>query len=192
MPAAVTDADRRTYRRDGVVALRGVLPTTLVEALAGPVEQALADATTTTDLTAMGDALTGDADDDPSRGRFRSGVDHWRHSVNLIESVRTLGMTVAELDAAYDAAVERVEQAVHDLAQPLAYTPVEPPTPDDDLPTLESTMGNGTYQRAVEVAKEHVIAGDIFQVVLAQRYDLQLDADPFDVYRVLRQVNPSP
>ena len=48
------------------------------------------------------------------------------------------------------------------------------------------------YQQAVEVAKEHIVAGDIFQVVLAQRYDLDLDADPFDVYRVLRQVNPSP
>ena len=42
------------------------------------------------------------------------------------------------------------------------------------------------------MAKEHILAGDIFQVVLAQRYDLDLDADPFDVYRVLRQVNPSP
>ena len=46
--------------------------------------------------------------------------------------------------------------------------------------------------RAVEVAKEHILAGDIFQVVLAQRFDLDLGADPFDVYRVLRQVNPSP
>ncbi|MDQ3978312.1 MAG: anthranilate synthase component I family protein, partial [Actinomycetota bacterium] len=46
--------------------------------------------------------------------------------------------------------------------------------------------------RAVEVAKEHIRAGDIFQVVLSQRFDLDLDADPFDVYRVLRQVNPSP
>src|SRR5207344_485941 len=45
---------------------------------------------------------------------------------------------------------------------------------------------------AVEVAKEHILAGDIFQVVLAQRFDLDLQADPFDVYRVLRQVNPSP
>ena len=42
------------------------------------------------------------------------------------------------------------------------------------------------------MAKEHILAGDIFQVVLAQRFDLDLDADPFDVYRVLRQVNPSP
>jgi anthranilate synthase component 1 len=53
-------------------------------------------------------------------------------------------------------------------------------------------MGGGMYQRAVEVAKEHILAGDIFQVVIAQRYDIQLDADPFDFYRVLRQVNPSP
>ena len=53
-------------------------------------------------------------------------------------------------------------------------------------------MPDGMYQRAVEVAKEYILEGDIFQVVLAQRYDVELDADPFDVYRVLRQVNPSP
>ena len=53
-------------------------------------------------------------------------------------------------------------------------------------------MPDGTYQRAVEVAKEYIVAGDIFQVVLAQRYDIELEADPFDFYRVLRQVNPSP
>jgi anthranilate synthase component 1 len=53
-------------------------------------------------------------------------------------------------------------------------------------------MGSGEYEAAVEVAKEHIRAGDIFQVVLAQRFDFELDADPFDVYRVLRQINPSP
>jgi anthranilate synthase component 1 len=53
-------------------------------------------------------------------------------------------------------------------------------------------MGLHAYGQAVEVAKEHILAGDIFQVVLAQRFELDLDADPFDVYRVLRQVNPSP
>ena len=78
------------------------------------------------------------------------------------------------------------------LARPLPYLPVEPPSPDDVLPEVKSSMPDGLYQQAVEVAKEHIVAGDIFQVVLAQRYDLQLDAEPFDVYRVLRQVNPSP
>ena len=53
-------------------------------------------------------------------------------------------------------------------------------------------MASDTYCRAVEVAKEHILAGDVFQVVLAQRFDFDLDAHPFDLYRVLRQVNPSP
>jgi anthranilate synthase component 1 len=53
-------------------------------------------------------------------------------------------------------------------------------------------MGTTAYRAAVDVAKEHILAGDIFQVVLAQRFDFDLDADPFDFYRVLRQVNPSP
>ena len=66
------------------------------------------------------------------------------------------------------------------------------PTPRDPLPEVRSTVGSKRYGEAVDVAKEHILAGDIFQVVLSQRFDLDLGADPFDVYRVLRQVNPSP
>src|SRR5436190_5866602 len=121
-----------------------------------------------------------------------AAFDHWRQRVYLIESVPVLGLAGAALDDAYDAAARRVEQASADLARPLGYAPVAPPDPGEVLPETRSTMPNGMYQQAVEVAKEHIRAGDIFQVVLAQRYDLELDADPFDVYRVLRQVNPSP
>jgi anthranilate synthase component 1 len=121
-----------------------------------------------------------------------AAFDHWRQRVVLIESVLTLGLDADALDLAYDAAVRRVQRAVDDLAQPLAYVPVSPPVPGETLPVARSSMGGGDYQRAVEVAKEHILAGDIFQVVLSQRYDLDLEADPFDVYRVLRQVNPSP
>jgi anthranilate synthase component 1 len=53
-------------------------------------------------------------------------------------------------------------------------------------------MPAGRYQEAVEVAREHIFAGDVFQVVLSQRFDFPLEADPFDAYRALRQVNPSP
>jgi anthranilate synthase component 1 len=74
----------------------------------------------------------------------------------------------------------------------LPYVPAPPPADDDDPPVVVSSMAGGGYQRAVAVAKDHIVAGDIFQVVLAQRFDLELDADPFDVYRVLRQINPSP
>lgn len=121
-----------------------------------------------------------------------AAFDHWRQRVYLLESVPVAGLSSGDVDAAYDAAVLRVHEAVADLAKPLAYVAVEPPAPDDEVPAARSSMPNGEYQRAVEVAKEHIRAGDIFQVVLAQRYDVDLDADPFDVYRVLRQVNPSP
>ena len=78
------------------------------------------------------------------------------------------------------------------LGQPLPYVAVEPPEPGEALPEVRSSMPAGQYEAAVEVAKEHILAGDIFQVVLSQRFDLDLDADPFDVYRVLRQIDPSP
>ena len=121
-----------------------------------------------------------------------AAFDHWRQRVYLIESVPVHGLSDDELAAAYEAAAERVLGSVERLARPLPYVAVEPPSRDDELPQLQSSMSGGTYQRAVDVAKEYILDGDVFQVVLAQRYDLKLDADPFDVYRVLRQVNPSP
>ena len=115
--------------------------------------------------------------------------DHWRQRLYVMESVSTVG---ADIDAAYAAATARIEETIGRLAQPLPYSPVEPPVPGEDLPSVVSSLPNGAYQRAVEVAKEHVRAGDIFQVVLSQRFDVALEAEPYDVYRVLRQVNPSP
>ena len=119
-----------------------------------------------------------------------AAFDHWRQRVYLIESVPV--MDVADLDEAYDAAAARALASVVDLAEPLPYSPVEPPTRGDELPSAVSTMGGGRYQSAVETAKEYIRAGDIFQVVLSQRFEIDLEADPYDVYRVLRQVNPSP
>lgn len=121
-----------------------------------------------------------------------AAFDHWRQRVYLIESVPVLGLLGDQLDDAYDDACRRVGRAVADLSRPLAYVPVPPPESGEDLPHVRSSMANGMYQQAVRVAKEHILAGDIFQVVLAQRYDIELDADPLDFYRVLRQVNPSP
>ena len=80
--------------------------------------------------------------------------------------------------SAYDAAICRVERAVADLAQPLAYVPVAPPEAGDQLPDVRSSMPNGMFQQAVEVAKELIVAGDIFQVVLSQRYDIDLERRP--------------
>ena len=121
-----------------------------------------------------------------------AAFDHWRQRVYLIESVPVLDMDADGIDREYDAACDRVQRAVDKLALPLAAPSVEPPQAGEVPPDVRSTMPGGVYQQAVEVAKEHILAGDIFQVVLAQRYDIDLQADPFDFYRVLRQVNPSP
>ncbi|MEA3018582.1 MAG: anthranilate synthase component [Actinomycetota bacterium] len=122
-----------------------------------------------------------------------AAYDHWRQRVVLIANAWVPpGATDADLDAQYDDAVRRLDALAQDGARPIDEPVVEPPDPTEALPSVTSTMGGGAYQAAVEVAKEHILAGDIFQVVLAQRFDLELDADPFDLYRVLRQVNPSP
>ena len=122
-----------------------------------------------------------------------AAFDHWRQRVTLIENVIVPpGAALADLDRLYDEALARLDQLAADGASPLDEPLVEPPATDDEIPDVMSSMGSENYCRAVEVAKEHILAGDIFQVVLAQRFDLQLDADPYDYYRVLRQVNPSP
>lgn len=122
-----------------------------------------------------------------------AAFDHWRQQVMLIDNVVVdAAMTDAELDAAYDAALERLDVFAADGASSLDEPLLEPPSRDDQLPQVRSTMASGQYQHAVEASKELIRSGDIFQVVLSQRFDFDLDADPFDVYRVLRQVNPSP
>ncbi len=119
--------------------------------------------------------------------------DHWRQRVVLVVNAFVdPGLGDAAIDDIYDDAVARVEQLALDGTRSLAEPVFDPPDPDDELPAVVSTMGDGAFQAAVVAAKEHIVAGDIFQVVLAQRFALTLDADPFDVYRVLRQVNPSP
>lgn len=118
--------------------------------------------------------------------------DHWKQRMYVVESVPLAGLNEAARDAAYDAAVRRIEARVGRLSAPVATAAIEPPDPSDPLPQVTAASTSEGYRRAVEVAKQHVRAGDIFQVVLSQRFDLDLGADPFDVYRVLRQVNPSP
>ncbi|MFM8956568.1 MAG: chorismate-binding protein, partial [Actinomycetota bacterium] len=121
-----------------------------------------------------------------------AAFDHWRQRAYLIESIPTLGLSAVELDAAYDRATVAVQRMADDLARATPGDSVAPPLGTDAPIAAPSSMSKGKYQAAVRVAKEHILAGDIFQVVLSQRFDVPLDADPFDFYRVLRQVNPSP
>ncbi len=100
-------------------------------------------------------------------------------------------------DQARDPAEAYLEAArrLDDLAERLSVATSAPATP---LPAAgppaaaESDLPPGRYQEMVETAKEHIRAGDVFQVVPSQRFSVPTSADPLDVYRVLRVVNPSP
>jgi len=118
--------------------------------------------------------------------------DHWRQRVVLVDNVVVPDGSGRELDAAYDAAVARLDDLAAELFRAVDDTPYPAPLPGEGTPPVHRTMSSRQYQDAVVVAKEHIRAGDAFQIVLSQRFDLELDADPFDVYRSLRLVNPSP
>jgi anthranilate synthase component I len=119
--------------------------------------------------------------------------DGWRQRVTLVEAVPIPPDADPDTcDALYDRAVASLDLLAAAGAEPLDEPLVEPPTTDDDLPEYRRRTSAGDYARAVEAAKEHILAGDIFQVVLSQRFELELGAEPFDLYRSLRQVNPSP
>jgi anthranilate synthase component 1 len=119
--------------------------------------------------------------------------DSWRQRVTLVEAVPVPpGSGRARCTALYDAAVERLADVAGAGAEPVPEPLVVPPDRDDELPEYRRRTTSADYAGAVEVAKEHILAGDIFQVVLSQRFEVDLGAEPFDMYRSLRQVNPSP
>ncbi|MGH9181398.1 MAG: chorismate-binding protein, partial [Acidimicrobiales bacterium] len=122
-----------------------------------------------------------------------AAYDHWRQQVTLVDNtVVPPACAAAVVDDLYDAAAARLDILAADGARPLDEPVVEPPDDDEPLPEVRRTMSPTAYADAVMAAKEHILAGDIFQVVLAQRFDLDLRAEPFDFYRALRQINPSP
>ena len=116
----------------------------------------------------------------------------WRQRVTLIESVPVLDLSDAGATTPTTLPWRASNRASPTSPGRCRTCPSSHRPRTTCCPRTTSSMPDGLYQQAVEVAKDYIVAGDIFQVVLAQRYDLQLDADPFDVYRVLRQINPSP
>ncbi len=91
---------------------------------------------------------------------------------------------------AYAAAVERIEAVQAKLARPMPGARMQAV----DLPdgTATPIVGAARYAEMVARAKEFIFAGDIFQVVLAQRFIVDFPLPPFDLYRALRRINPSP
>jgi anthranilate synthase component 1 len=118
-------------------------------------------------------------------------LDHADGSILLIaNAVVPAGADPAELDAAYHRAVGRLEAMTTALSRP---TPPSVSSMERTGPGgFRSNMPPGRYAEAVEACKEAIRAGECFQIVPSQRFEVQTDADPLDVYRVLRTTNPSP
>jgi len=118
-------------------------------------------------------------------------LDHFDGSAILVaNAVLPEGAGDAAKLAAYHQAVGRLDAMTTALSRP---TPPMISTVDR-LPAGEpvSRTAPGEYQKAVEEAKEAIRAGECFQIVVAQRFERPTDANPLDVYRVLRATNPSP
>ncbi len=115
-----------------------------------------------------------------------AAFDHVRHQLVLMANVFVDGDT--NLEAAFDDAQTRLANLESDLKQP---TPDPAPVEwtDDDL---SSNVERPVFEDAVQTAKAHIDRGDIFQVVLSQRFSTSFEGERFNLYRALRQVNPSP
>ena len=122
-----------------------------------------------------------------------AAFDHFRQRVTLVaNALIPVDATEAQIDDAFSNACGRLDHLAVDGARPLDEPLMVPPDPSEAPADATAETGSTNYRAAVEAAREHIFAGDIFQVVLSQRFALDLDAEPFDVYRVLRQINPSP
>jgi anthranilate synthase component 1 len=117
-------------------------------------------------------------------------VDHVDGTVWLVANAINFDATDERVDEAHADAVARLEAMQAALSQPRASAPGV--ISDADEPALEFRTSRPDFEEGVRVAKEAIRDGEVFQVVLSQRLDLDCPADPLDVYRVLRTINPSP
>jgi anthranilate synthase component 1 len=114
--------------------------------------------------------------------------DHLRHQIHIISNV-IADESQGTIESQYDKAVEEIRQIEALLRAPLEIP--ETTRKEGDL-VVRSNFEKKDYLNSVVKAKEYIAAGDIFQVVLSQRFEVDLPATPFEIYRALRIVNPSP
>lgn len=115
-------------------------------------------------------------------------IDHQRGELVVISNVFV--ENIGELSSLYANALERIRVMIEALNQPSA-----PYLASDGTPVMPDSSANHseeTFGKLVQRAKEFVRRGDVFQVVISQRFDTKAPKDPLDAYRALRAMNPSP
>ena len=116
--------------------------------------------------------------------------DHLRHDIKVVSHVRLDG----DVEAAYADATGKIDKMVQRLAQPLQIptAPIDAPSPASETNAVSSNFTMPEYEDAVRKCIDYIYAGDAMQVVNSQRFSRRTSAQPFQIYRALRSVNPSP
>jgi len=116
--------------------------------------------------------------------------DNLKHTIKIIDNARVEPKT--NLRRAYDASVKRIRKVISSLQK--KPRGIEPRDLSQGIGTrkFRSNLTEEGFKQAVGRAKEYIKAGDIIQAVLCQRLETETDSDPFEIYRALRYVNPSP
>jgi anthranilate synthase component I len=112
--------------------------------------------------------------------------DHVQHRILIIANARITPDD--DLEALYQFACAKIVFVEKELTRGLSRDTGAEPRPLD----VQSNVSREQFEQMVRTAKEYIAAGDIYQVVLSQRFETAIAADPFTVYRALRHVNPSP
>jgi anthranilate synthase component 1 len=117
--------------------------------------------------------------------------DHARHRLILLANAHV--PDGGDTEAAYVDALRRIDRLAEKLLRPLPAVPSRRwGATAGNSNGLETNVTRERYEAMVREAKEYIAAGDIFQVVLSQRFGRPTSAHPFAVYRALRMLNPSP
>jgi anthranilate synthase component 1 len=112
--------------------------------------------------------------------------DHVKHRILFIANARI--SPDENLEALYQFACAKIQFLERELERGLSH----PERVDREAPEVRSNQSRETFEAGVRAIKDHIAAGDIYQAVLSQRFEADVTADPFTVYRALRHVNPSP
>ncbi|HWF85906.1 MAG TPA: anthranilate synthase component I [Vicinamibacterales bacterium] len=112
--------------------------------------------------------------------------DHVQHRILIVANARITADD--DLESLYQFACAKIQFLERELERSLSHKRAA----SSAAVEVRSNYTREDYEAQVRTAKEHISAGDIYQVVLSQRFEADVAADPFTVYRALRHVNPSP